>query len=180
MLFNLSFAGFVTVKKRCCFQLAIASCALLVASVAQAVSVGDLAPDCTLSSMTNGQNSTLSQFKGKIIYVDFWASWCGPCAQSFPFLNSLHKQFKDQGVQIVGVNMDEERADANAFLAKLPADFTVMADDSKHCAEAFAVEAMPSSYIIDRQGKVQHIHLGFRDGAAEELRASIELLLHTK
>ena len=147
---------------------------------ANATEVGQAAPQFTLPTLLQDKPTTLKQFAGKVVYVDFWASWCGPCAQSFPFLNSLHKQFKDQGVQIVGVNMDEERADANAFLAKLPADFTVMADDSKHCAEAFAVEAMPSSYIIDRQGKVQHIHLGFRDGAAEELRASIELLLHPK
>ena len=180
MLFNRLFARLLTVNKRCIFQLALTVGTLWVAPVVQAVSVGDAAPDCMLSNLTTGQSSTLSQFKGKIVYVDFWASWCGPCAQSFPFLNSLHKQFKDQGVQIVGVNMDEDRAEANAFLAKLPADFTVMADDSKHCAEAFAVEAMPSSYIIDRQGKVQHIHLGFRDGAAEELRSAIEQLLHSK
>lgn len=167
------------VKKNCLASLT-ASTLLLASPVAPAVGVGATAPDCALSSLADQQSSHLKQYKGKVVYVDFWASWCGPCAQSFPFLNKLHQQFKDQGLQIIGVNLDENLDDAKTFLTKIPAEFAISIDDSKQCAEAFAVEAMPSSYIIDRKGLVQHIHLGFREGAAEELQTTIEQLLKAK
>jgi thiol-disulfide isomerase/thioredoxin len=137
-------------------------------------------PECALSAIDKNESSALSQYKGKVLYVDFWASWCGPCAKSFPFLNEMHQQLKDKGLQIVGVNLDENLDDAKVFLAKYPAQFTVMADASKQCAKDFDVKAMPSSYIIDRAGKVQHIHLGFRPGEAKEVRMIVEKLLTDK
>lgn len=152
----------------------------LVTPSVHAVAVGAIAPDCALSSLVDQQSSHLNQYKGKVVYVDFWASWCGPCAKSFPFLNKLHQQFKDQGLQIIGVNLDENLDEAKTFLSKIPAEFAISVDVSKQCAEAFAVEAMPSSYIIDRKGLVHHIHLGFREGAAEELQTTIEQLLKAK
>ena len=91
-----------------------------------------------------------------------------------------YTQLKDQGLQIVGVNMDENVDDAKAFLVKYPASFTVMADISKQCAKDFDVKAMPSSYIVDRKGIVHHVHLGFRPGEAKELRVLVEKLLATK
>lgn len=147
---------------------------------ALAVEVGDAAPDCTLSPLGGSQPAALSQYKGNVVYVDFWASWCGPCAKSFPFLNELHGQLGGQGLQIVGVNLDENADDAKAFLAKYPASFTVAGDVSKQCAKDFGVKAMPSSYIIDRKGIVHHIHLGFRPGEAKELRLLVETLLGDK
>jgi thiol-disulfide isomerase/thioredoxin len=145
-----------------------------------AVGVGASLPDCNLTSVGNKQNLTLNQYRGKVLYVDFWASWCGPCAKSFPFMNELHQQLKDQGLQIVAVNLDENADDAKAFLAKYPASFTVMADASKQCAKDFDVKAMPSSYLIDRNGVVQHVHLGFRPGEAQELQVLVEKLLAGK
>ena len=145
-----------------------------------AIEVGANAPDCTLTSMADKQNLSLSQYQGKVLYVDFWASWCGPCAKSFPFLNELHKQLQAQGLQIVGVNLDENTDDAQAFLAKFPASFVVAADVSKQCAKDFEVKAMPSSYLIDRKGAVHHIHLGFKPGEAQEIRALTEKLLSEK
>jgi thiol-disulfide isomerase/thioredoxin len=147
---------------------------------AYSVDVGESLPGCALETMENKQNLTLSQYRGKVLYVDFWASWCGPCGKSFPFLNEMHEQLKDQGLQIVGVNLDENADDAKAFLAKYPASFTVAADVSKQCAKDFAVKAMPSSYLIDRNGVVQHVHLGFRPGEAQELRTLVEKLLSEK
>ena len=145
-----------------------------------AVEVGQPMPKCTVSAIGENQNLDLNQYKGKVLYVDFWASWCGPCAKSFPFMNELHQQLKDQGLQIVGVNLDENTDDAKAFLAKYPASFTVMADVSKQCAKDFDVKAMPSSYVIDRKGVVQHVHLGFRPSEAKELRSVVEKLLNEK
>ena len=153
---------------------------LLWNSSAFAVAVGEAMPSCALSAIGSTENIDLSQYKGKIIYVDFWASWCGPCAKSFPFLNEMHEQLKGQGLQIVGVNLDENADDAKAFLAKYPANFEVKADVSKQCAKDFAVKAMPSSYIIDRKGVVHHVHLGFRPGEAQEIRVLVEKLLNEK
>lgn len=152
----------------------------LSAHTALAVSVGDAAPDCALSPMDGGQASSLSQYRGNVVYVDFWASWCGPCAKSFPFLNELHGQLKDQGLTVVGVNLDENATDAKAFLAKYPASFNIASDTSKQCAKDFDVKAMPSSYIVDRKGIVHHVHLGFRPGEAQEIRGLVEKLLGDK
>jgi len=153
---------------------------LLVSPGAQALSVGDKLPDCVLSALADNPSAQLSQFQGKVLYVDFWASWCGPCAQSFGFLNTLQTQHKDQGLQIIGVNVDEEAGAAETFLGLHPAEFTVLADTSKQCVKDFAVEAMPSSYLVDRQGIVQHIHRGFRAGETDDLRAVLEKLLADK
>ncbi len=145
-----------------------------------ATEAGSAMPACLVSPIGETKTEDLQRYKGKVLYVDFWASWCGPCAQSFPFLNEMHNQLKDQGLQIVGVNLDENVDDAKAFLAKYPASFTVMTDVSKQCAKDFDVKAMPSSYIVDRKGIVHHVHLGFRPGEAKELRVLVEKLLATK
>jgi peroxiredoxin len=142
-----------------------------------AVTVGDAAPNCALTSIDGGQKIDLNQFKGKVVYLDFWASWCGPCAKSFPFLNELHQQFKDRGLQIVGVNLDENKADAKTFLSNYSAGFTIAADADSQCVQAFDVEGMPTSYIIDRKGAVHHVHQGFRSGEAAVLRDLVEKLL---
>jgi thiol-disulfide isomerase/thioredoxin len=147
---------------------------------AYAAETGKAMPDCALSPLGKSETASLKQFKGKVIYVDFWASWCGPCAKSFPFLNEMHQQLNDKGLQIVGVNLDEKPDDAKAFLAKYPSSFTIMADVSKQCAKDFDVKAMPSSYIIDQHGTVQHIHLGFKPGEAKEIRMIVEKLMDVK
>lgn len=158
----------------------VAGVLLLSTQAALAVAVGDAMPGCALSPLGDSQTSALSQYHGKVLYVDFCASWCGPCAQSFPFLNELQGQLKDRGLQVVGVNLDEHAEDAKAFLAQNPAQFTIVADVSKQCARDFAVKAMPSSYLINRNGKVHHVHLGFRSDEAKELRQLVEQLLNEK
>jgi thiol-disulfide isomerase/thioredoxin len=156
---------------------------LLVAAVfcvtplAFAVEAGGTMPACNVSPIGETKTEDLQNYKGQVIYVDFWASWCGPCAKSFPFLNEMHEQLKGQGLQIVGVNLDENADDAKTFLAKYPASFTVVADVSKQCAKDFEVKAMPSSYLIDRKGVVHHVHLGFKPGEAKELKLLVEKLL---
>ncbi|MEQ1738824.1 MAG: TlpA disulfide reductase family protein [Methyloglobulus sp.] len=149
-------------------------------SMAFAAGVGNPMPSCMVSPIGENKTEDLQRYKGQVLYVDFWASWCGPCAKSFPFLNEMHEQLKAQGLQIVGVNLDENADDAKAFLAKYPANFEVKADVSKQCAKDFAVKAMPSSYIIDRKGVVHHVHLGFRPGEAQEIRVLVEKLLNEK
>jgi thiol-disulfide isomerase/thioredoxin len=158
----------------------LAMAAFCVSQLVFAVEADNPMPSCIVSPIGETKTEDLQRYKGQVLYVDFWASWCGPCAQSFPFLNEMHNQLKDQGLQIVGVNLDENVDDAKAFLAKYPASFTVMADVSKQCAKDFDVKAMPSSFIVDRKGIVHHAHLGFRTGEAKELRVLVEKLLATK
>jgi len=138
---------------------------------------GDAAPNCALTSFTGGQRYDLQQFHGKVLYVDFWASWCSPCARSFPFMNDLDREFRDRGLQIVAINEDEKLEDAQTFLAKYPANFTVVFDAGGQCARKIGVKGMPSTYLVDRQGVIRHVHLGFRPGAAEKLHGLVEQLL---
>ncbi|TAN69976.1 MAG: TlpA family protein disulfide reductase [Methylobacter sp.] len=138
---------------------------------------GDAIPDCTLSAVGGDTRYNLKSLQGKVLYVDFWASWCGPCAKSFPFLNHLDHQFKEQGLQVIGINLDEKPTDAQDFLAQYPADFMIASGSNQQCAMDFGVKAMPSSYLVDRKGHIRHIHLGFKAGEAEQLTTLIEQLL---
>jgi len=104
----------------------------------------------------------IDQYEGKVVVLDFWASWCVPCRRSFPWLNAMHEKYADEGLAIVGVNLDMERADAEQFLQEYPAMFTILYDDDRQLAEQFEVVAMPSSYVIGRNGKVIARHMGFK------------------
>jgi len=160
------------------FRVCVFLCALFMPLLTQAGElVGQPAPACQLNSIGGGAGKNLQQYKGKVVYVDFWASWCGPCAQSFPYMNKLHREYQPKGLEIVGVNLDEEPQEAQAFLTKTPAQFTVLADAGGACPQAYGVKAMPSSYLIDRQGVVRHVHLGFKPGEADQLRGLVEKLL---
>ena len=119
----------------------------------------------------------IRQFRGKVVYVDFWASWCTSCVMSFPFLNDLDRDFRDRGLQVVGINLDEKPADAKATSAKHPARFAIAADRNGVCPKSFDVRAMPVAYVIDRRGIVRHQHVGFRPGQAEEMRTLVSTLL---
>lgn len=117
---------------------------------------------------------------GKVLYIDFWASWCGPCAKSFPFLNDLNQELKANGLEIMGVNLDENSEDAKDFLAKYPANFTILGDVAEQCAKQFDVKAMPSSYLVDKKGIVRAVHLGFKADEAETIKNLVIELLAEK
>lgn len=142
-----------------------------------AVTLGDAVPNCSLILHDDKKPYNIKQHQGKVLYIDFWTSWCGPCAKSFPFMSKLHSDLEQKGLQIVGVNLDEYPKNILEFLAKFPANFPVAEDHSQQCAKAFDVKAMPSSYLVDRKGIIRHIHIGFRSGEAEELRTIVEQLL---
>ncbi len=138
---------------------------------------GEVPSTCSLTALDGTPVDNLQELQGKVIYVDFWASWCPPCVRSFPFLSQLDHDLKDQGLQVIGINLDEKIGDAESFLEQYPVDFTIALDASKQCATDFGVIAMPSSYIIDRKGTIRHIHRGFRSEEAKDLRLAIEYLL---
>ncbi|MBP6764719.1 MAG: TlpA family protein disulfide reductase [Rubrivivax sp.] len=105
----------------------------------------------------------LAAYKGKVVYLDFWASWCGPCKLSFPWLNDMQARHGARGLQVVAVNLDRQRALADAFLAQVPARFVLAFDPAGDSARRYAVQGMPSSVLIGADGLVLQQHSGFRD-----------------
>jgi len=115
----------------------------------------------------------IEAYAGKVVVLDFWASWCVPCRRSFPWLNGMHEKYADEGLAIIGVNLDMERADAERFLEEYPARFTILYDENQELARQFEVVAMPSSYVIGRDGKVIARHMGFKVKQQDEYESII-------
>ncbi len=152
-----------------------ATCALALATAATA---GERqAPDCSLRAVDDSRRWELREMRGRVVWVDFWASWCGSCAEAVPFLNDLEREFGAQGFAVLGINLDEEPRDALEFLARHPADFAQAADADGLCPRSFGVETMPAAYLIDRRGVIRHVHAGFRPGEAAGLRARVAELV---
>lgn len=104
----------------------------------------------------------LGKLRGQVVYVDFWASWCPPCQKSFPWMNEMHTKYRKKGLKIVAINVDDSREPIAKFLKRNPADFTIAYDPGGNTAKKYNLQGMPTSYIIDRKGKIQKIHVGFR------------------
>lgn len=119
----------------------------------------------------------LAQLKGRVIYLDFWASWCDPCRESFPWMASLKEKYGNQGLEVVAVNLDKEREKADAFLKNMNVNFVVAFDPSGDSASKYELRGMPGSYLIGRDGNIHASHLGFRDSDKEKLEAAIKILL---
>jgi thiol-disulfide isomerase/thioredoxin len=119
----------------------------------------------------------LTAHKGKVVIVDFWASWCVPCRRSFPWLNEMQAKYADQGLVIIGVNEDTSEEEVAGFLADYPARFEIVRDNEGLLATEFGVVAMPSSYIIGRDGKIVTRHLGFKTKLMDEYEATIQEIL---
>jgi thiol-disulfide isomerase/thioredoxin len=117
--------------------------------------------------------ATLDSLRGRVVLVDFWASWCAPCKRSFPWMSALHDSLADRGLEVVAINLDKDPGAAEQFLAHNPARFTVAFDPAGTSAEAYGVQAMPTSYLVGRDGKVLMTHAGFDPRATGKLEAAI-------
>ena len=140
-----------------------------------ALKVGDTLPDLTGFKL---EGTLPDSLKGKVVILDFWASWCGPCAESFPVMDELQKKYQDQGLVIVAVSVDEKAAKMETFLKKNPVSFTVVRDAEHKLVATVEPPTMPTSFIIDREGKVRFLHTGFHGATTrKEYIEQIESLL---
>ena len=119
----------------------------------------------------------LEQYRGKVVVVDFWASWCQPCRRSFPWLGAMQEKYRDRGLIVVGVNVDHERADADRFLKEVPARFNIVFDPDGELASRFDVPGMPSTYVFGPDGALITKHIGFKESAAQERETELSKLL---
>jgi cytochrome c biogenesis protein CcmG, thiol:disulfide interchange protein DsbE len=133
----------------------------------------------TASAADSGDALDLARFRGKVVVLDFWASWCEPCRHSFPWLNAMQAKYGEHGLVIIGVNVDRERADADRFLRDIPADFQIVYDPAGALATRYDVPGMPTSIVIGPNGNVVGTHIGFRNGLREEREAELQKLLET-
>ena len=122
---------------------------------------------------TSDDQFDLETHAGKVVIVDFWASWCVPCRRSFPWLNRMHQKYAEKGLVIIAVNLDADRAEAMKFLEEYPPEFNIYYDESKELAREFGVVAMPSSYVIGRNGEIRAKHFGFKVKKQDEYESAI-------
>lgn len=161
------------------FTLAAATLALsLFGAVmpAGAIEAGQAAPAFSLPKLGGGALA-LGDLKGQVVYLDFWASWCGPCRQSFPWMNEMQAKYGAKGLKVVGVNLDAKTADAEKFLSQVPAQFAVAFDAKGETPGKYAVQGMPTSMLIGADGRVLQVHSGFRADERKDLEAAIESAL---
>jgi peroxiredoxin len=156
--------------KRC------ALAALVLTGTAFAADAGGPAPAFALTALT-GEPATLSQYKGQVVMVNFWATWCGPCQQEMPLLDQMYKKYKPAGFTLIGVNVDKTAAPVKDLMTRKPVSFPVLLDPANQVSKAYHVDEMPSSVIIDRKGEIRYIHRGYRPGDENEYQDRIRQLI---
>ncbi len=142
-----------------------------------AISVGDTVPSFKARTIDGSKSLALEDYRGKVVLLDFWASWCPPCLKSLPKYNDLRREIGTTDFEIVAVNVDENTDDAKKFLQKHPVSYPVAKDPKGILPGVFGVKAMPTSYLIDKNGVVQYVHAAFKDGDMEKIKAEIEKLI---
>ena len=119
----------------------------------------------------------IKQYKGDVIYLDFWASWCTPCRKSFPWMNKIQQKYADKNFKVISVNLDAEPNLAKQFLLNTPANFTILYDTDGSLAQELQLKGMPSSFIINAEGKIVSAHVGFTDKKKVKYEQEIQQLL---
>ena len=137
---------------------------------------GEESPDFTLKSRDGG-NIKLSEQRGNIVLVNFWASWCGPCRQELPAFEALYQEYQDLGVEILAVNVDDEAEKAKVLLQDIEVSFPVLFDTSGEVSQLYDVSAMPTTVIVDRDGNVRLLHPGYRKGDETKYEKAIKMLM---
>ncbi|MEZ5504222.1 MAG: TlpA disulfide reductase family protein [Halioglobus sp.] len=141
------------------------------------MTVGQPAPAVVLPKLSGTGEVSLESLRGKVVYLDFWASWCGPCRISFPVLDKLQAELGPDGFEVLAISVDEVEAEARQFLAEVPVSYLVAHDGEGLTPQIYGLMGMPTGYLIDREGIVREIHVGFRKSDGDQLRSSIIALL---
>jgi len=141
-----------------------------------AVGTDRSAPDFTLRTL-DGPNLRLQEQRGRVVMINFWATWCGPCRQEMPHLNKLYDKYRAAGFTLLGVNIDEDAANAAGLSTKLGLRFPVLLDTDKKVSRMYDLGTMPSTVLIDRDGRVRFVHLGYKDGFETTYEKQIRELL---
>ena len=148
----------------------------LLAPLAIAASSSGPAANFTLKS-ANGENIRLSEYRGQVVLLNFWASWCGPCRQEMPELDALHQKYEELGFTVFGVNVEQDRKMADKILRDIPVSFPILFDDQNAVSELYDVDAMPVTVLVDRNGDIRFMHRGYKPGYEIEYEAQVRELV---
>jgi len=151
-------------------------CLCTVAPLPAADAPQSAAPDFTLKS-SGGENLKLSELRGQVVLINFWASWCGPCRKEMPLLDQLYQKYKPLGFTVLGVNVEEEQGQANSLLSKVPVSFPVVFDGTNAVSKLYNVIAMPTTVIVDRNGNMRYLHKGYLPGYEDAYQQQVRTLL---
>ena len=149
---------------------------LAATSLASSGMEGQVAPDFALKS-TTGENLRLSEYRGDVVMINFWATWCGPCRQEMPLLDELYGRYHRVGFNLLGVNIDDDTERALRMVEELHLHFPIVFDTRKEVSRLYNVEAMPATILVDREGKIRHVHHGYKPGYEDKYLDQIRALL---
>jgi peroxiredoxin len=147
-----------------------------VTSLASSGLEGQVAPDFALKSST-GENLRLSEYRGNVVMINFWATWCGPCRQEMPLLDELYTRYERVGFRLLGVNIDDDSRRAMQMIEDLGVSFPVLFDTRKEVSKLYEVEAMPVTVLVDREGNVRYVHHGYKPGYEDKYLDQVRSLL---
>ncbi len=164
--------------KRFLTRLAASALALLILSApVAALDAGDAAPSFRAPALRGPKPLSLTDYRGKVVYLDFWASWCAPCATALPILDSFREEFSADEFQVLAINVDSDPARARRFLTQRPVSYPSVTDPNGRLPAQFEIETMPTSFLIDREGVIRLVHRGFKKSDVDALRAEIRKLV---
>ena len=143
---------------------------------ASAKTISGKAPEFTLKSRS-GHNLRLSDYRGQVLLINFWASWCGPCRQEMPLLENLYKRYNKLGFTIMGVNVDTDSTKANNYLKDMSVTFPVVYDTTNAVSKSYNVNAMPTTVIVDRNGNMRFLHQGYKPGYENHYKKEVVQLI---
>jgi len=149
---------------------------LAATSLASSGMEGQTAPDFALKSST-GENLRLSEYRGDVVMINFWATWCGPCRQEMPLLDELYSRYQRVGFNLLGVNIDDDAGRAMQMLDELGVSFPVLFDTRKEVSKLYDVQAMPVTVLVDREGRIRHVHHGYKPGYEDKYLDQVRALL---
>lgn len=148
----------------------------IVVNTASAGAISGKAPNFTLKS-NSGKNLKLSEFRGQVVMVNFWASWCAPCRQEMPLLEKMYKKYKPLGFTLLGVNVEEDSRKALSLLKSIKVSFPILFDNTNKVSKLYKVTAMPSTVLIDRNGKMRYLHKGYKPGYEKDYEKQVRKLI---